>query len=339
MKFLPCALLGLILLVGQSLFSQTNTLVLQPGPDCGKDAIIWSLQRTNSARWGNVQEKNIDETSYLCVAEWTWSLIPGRRWVLLDFLSEIELPQDLEITAARLSLYSPHEPTADDFHSSYQVRRKHPIGLVQRVLEPWEEQQVTWNNRPAASRINQVVLPTPQTIQDDFIDIDVTDLIRAMVANPAQNHGFLLRMQDEDRYRKLIFASSDYHDPALRPRLEIDYRGERLSIDIPTDCQPPVECAPKFAAVFDKTGRSARSRVYCPEVAASCEYEDFNLRIYNSSGEEVFHGAHPMECWDGTVNRIPQLPGDYSYFCTYRLSGGDQLYTLSGKFELLMPRP
>ncbi len=337
MNSLRLLLAGLLILNGQFIFTQTNTLVLQPGPDCGKDVTIWYLQNA-STRWGNVQERRGANGDYLCIAEWTWSLVPGRRWVLLDFLSDIQLPQDLEITAARLSLYSPHEPTADDFHSSYQVRRKHPIGLVQRVLEPWEEQQVNWYTRPASSLINHVVLPTPKSVQDDFVDIDVTAMVQDMLAKPGQNHGFLIRMRDEDRYRKLIFASSDYHDPALRPRLEIDYRGPRIEVAIPADCQPPVDCTPVFAPVFDKRGRSS-SKTYYPEIPASCELIDYHVRIYNGSGEEMFHGVTPTEGWDGLAKGMPQPQGQYSVFCTNKLEGEDELQTLCRNFQLLMPRP
>lgn len=333
-------LVSFLLLFGlHNAFAQTQSLVLQPGPECGKDAVVWYL-RSGHTRFGTPQERNIGNITYLCVAEWTWQGVPGSRWVLIDFLSELDLPQNLEITAARLSLYSPNEPTSDDYHSSFQVRRKHPVGVVQRVLEPWDEQQVTWLNRPAASRLNQVVLPAPKSVQDDFVDIDVTNLVRDMVAQPDQSHGFLIQMQDKDRYRKLIFASSDYDDPALRPRLEIQYKGSRLGISVPLNCQPPMECSLNFSDVFDKTGPSP-AEYYQPELppASVCVPTNYYCRIYNAAGEEVFRTSRLEEGWDGLFNGRPQPSGTYTIFCTYQHAQGKEIFTDCGQFELRMPRP
>ena len=328
-----------LLIFVHQLNAQTQTLVLQPGPDCGKDAVLWYL-RSSHTRWGEPQEKNISRIDYLCVAEWTWHGVSGSRQVLIDFLAEVDLPANLEITAARLSLYSPHEPTADGYHSSYQTRRKHPVGVVQRVLEPWEEEQVTWNNRPAASRLNQVVLPTPTTVQDDFINVDVTALVRDMLANPTQSHGFLIQMREKDRYRKLIFASSDYHDPALRPRLEIEYRGAPLSIEVPTDCQGPIDCQITFPEVFDKTGLNP-SAYYYPKFLtdSNCQPTNYYCRIFNTKGEELFQTDDLAEGWDGLHKRRPQPGGIYTIFCTYQHAESGRIFTDCGQFELRMPRP
>ena len=328
-------LLFLCLLLAPSV-AQVHTLQLQPGPECGKDAIIWYL-RSPSNRFGNVAEKNIPNTNYLCIAEWTWEFNPGRRWVLLDFLSEVELPNDLEIVSARLSLYSPNEPTPDDFHSSYAVRRKHPIGVVQRVLEPWNEKTVTWNNRPAASRVDQVVLPIPTDVRQDFVNIDVTALVRTMVASPGQNNGFLIRMQNEDYYRKLIFASSDYNDPALRPKLEIDYRGKKLDLDIPADCKAFVDCQPQFLPFFDSAGRLTDDTFY-PEIPEECDFVQYHFRVYDATGRALFYTQKPGVGWDGTFKGHTQAAGQYSYICSYQIRG-EELKTQCGQFDLLAPRP
>ena len=49
------------------------------------------------------------------------------------------------------------------------------------------------------------------------------NLIEDMVANPLESHGFMYRLQNEDHYRAMIFASSDHEDSDLHPKLEIEY--------------------------------------------------------------------------------------------------------------------
>lgn len=314
--------------------AQNQTLVLQPDPNCGKDATIWYM-RGNNSRFNDVVNKRIGSVKHYTIMEWTWNGIGGRRWVLVDFLAGVTLPQDLEIVSAKLSLYSPPDQGTDGFHSSYAVRRRHPIGVIQQVLEPWDEYNVTWNTRPAASVRNQVVLPAPTHDREDFVDIDVTELIKTLVRNPAQNHGLLIRMQEEARYQKLVFASSDHPDPAVRPKLEIQYRGRE--IEIPQECGPYVDCHPQFLTFFDLNGQMTDD-TFKAELPTSCELVDYNLRIFNEAGIELFHTTKANKGWDGTYKRQEQPVGNYSYFCSYRLSDSEEYQTQCGQFSLIGAR-
>jgi hypothetical protein len=95
--------LSLYLLVIPFVLSAQDTLVIKPGPECGKDAIVWFLQRP-SPTFGNTNITNYGNT-ILPVMEWTGGGIPGRRWVLIDFEELDRIPAGTNITNAWLSLY------------------------------------------------------------------------------------------------------------------------------------------------------------------------------------------------------------------------------------------
>lgn len=44
-----------------------------------------------------------------------------------------------------------------------------------------------------------------------------------MIADPTNSHGFLLKLLDEQHYRKMVFASSGHSNSNLHPKLEICY--------------------------------------------------------------------------------------------------------------------
>jgi PKD repeat protein len=92
------------------------------------------------------------------------------------------------------------------------------------ITEPWEEDNVTWNNQPLTTEDNQVYLPPSTDPYMDYTDIDVTGLIQQLYSDPDTYHGIMLRLLNENPYRCLLFASSDYNDTVeFRPRLEIIY--------------------------------------------------------------------------------------------------------------------
>ncbi|MHB2226945.1 interleukin-like EMT inducer domain-containing protein [Calditrichota bacterium LG24] len=93
---------------------------------------------------------------------------------------------------------------------------------LRRVTEPWDEQTITWNTQPSTTTADQVSVPAPATTTSDF-EIDVTNLVRLM--NDGQsNHGFLWILNPEQKWRSVFAASSDYSDPAKRPKLVVTYQ-------------------------------------------------------------------------------------------------------------------
>jgi PKD repeat protein len=198
-------LLYFVLLIGKVLMSQSwEVIVLRPGPDDGKDAYI------NSA--SQFALENFGVTQSILSSAYTYSGQYGIGRSLIQFdLSQ--LPPYKSLTA-RLSLY--YNPT-----NGHGVQTGDNASYLQRITSSWEEHLVTWINQPTYTEEHQVYLPTSTSIDQDYPDIDVTELVRDMLQPGNENYGFMLNMINTNPYASLIFASSDHPLFRLRPRLEL----------------------------------------------------------------------------------------------------------------------
>ncbi|NOX46638.1 MAG: DNRLRE domain-containing protein [Chlorobi bacterium] len=186
-------------------FSQ-ETIVIQPGASEGKDAMVRSLFPYQN--WGT------DES--LFAAAWTYDDDFGITRPLFDFDLSV-IPDSSEILQASLSLY--YDPECG--HEGHSGENE---AYLLRVTGFWEESAVDWNNQPTTSTENQVLLPASSYYNQDYLDIDVTDLVKDMISEPDNSYGFLIRHVVEVQYRSLIFASSDHPNENLHPKLEITYQ-------------------------------------------------------------------------------------------------------------------
>lgn len=190
-----------------------TTVVLQPGPEEGKDAQLWTI--TPNSNIGSIPK-------FSCMA-WTHSGVPGVNRAIIDFdLSAI--PPGMTIVDAKLNFYFVNlEPT-------FFGHTGDNGSWLQLITEPWEESVVTWNSQPATTTDDQVYLPPSTDPYQDYTDIDVTTLVNHLYSEPESYHGIMLRLINESYYRCLLFASSDYMDTiSMRPLLEVTY----------VDCTPP----------------------------------------------------------------------------------------------------
>lgn len=181
-------------------------LMQQPDPTAGVDAYIWSIN--SSTNYGDIDD-------YIAAA-WTWSGEAGTLRSLMKFdLSSI--PVGAFVTEATLSLY--YNPT-----SNTNGQEGSNAAYLQRITTPWDENTVTWDNQPVSTTTDQVTLAESTSLSQDYPVIDVTTLVQAMIDDPANSHGFMFRLANEQEYRSMKFASSDYPDAALRPKLEVCYQ-------------------------------------------------------------------------------------------------------------------
>ncbi|NTV84252.1 MAG: DNRLRE domain-containing protein, partial [Bacteroidales bacterium] len=183
------------------------TLEIQPGPEEGKDAQLWTIMPDNN--YGDIPK-------FDC-SGWTHYGVPGVNRGIIDFdLSAI--PDNAEITDAKLNFYFVClEPT-------YFGHTGENDAYLQLITEPWEEDSVTWNNQPLTTETDQLYLPPSTDPYMDYTDLEVTNLIRKLHAEPENYHGIMLRLLNESPYRCLLFASSDYMDTVeMRPKLVITY--------------------------------------------------------------------------------------------------------------------
>jgi len=196
-----------------------TTIILQPDPEDGKDAYIES--RLNNNNYG-------DHTDYIATA-WTneGEFVVGRSLIEFDLTV---IPSGFSVVSASLSLYNnPTSPNNDGEHSTMDGSNE---SVLRRIVTSWDEYTVTWNNQPAYTVQNEVILPESIGPHQDYENIDVTAIVQDMNYNPSTSFGFMIRLQTEEKYRCLVFASSDHNDPDLRPKLEITYTDDPPTPDI-----------------------------------------------------------------------------------------------------------
>ncbi|MBC8488263.1 MAG: DNRLRE domain-containing protein [Bacteroidetes bacterium] len=205
-------LIAILIAINFQILSQV-IIEIQPGPAEGKDARVWSLD----------PHDNFGDHLYMKANAWTWGGTFGIERSFIEFDLSV-IPPDTEILEAELSLFyhflggNPEQTHSGDNYT-----------LLQRIISPWDEYTVNWNSQPSITSQNQVIIPPSTGPQQDYTNIDVTDLINDMLNDPDNSHGFLFRIMTEETYRRVALASSDHPEPSRWPKLIITL-----------DCDEPV---------------------------------------------------------------------------------------------------
>ncbi len=211
MKKLSVFFLLIAVLFSSEVCKSQIVLTLKPGASEGKDAQLDELQ--------SKADVNNGQSSDVIATEWTFGGTPAKVRSVFEFdISSI--PQGSVVSEALLTLYASGSDAASGGHSTRDGSNE---GWLRRVTSPWEENTVTWNTQPSATTVNQVSLHASNSVDEDYLDIDVTLLVQDMVNDPDNSHGFLFRLQNESYYRRLNFRSSDYSDSSKHPTIVITY--------------------------------------------------------------------------------------------------------------------
>ena len=207
---------------------------------------------------------------YINMHVWTNSSLYVVHRSLIDF--DLTSIQSDSISSATLKLYSDIYST--DYPSGHIYWTSFPKNdlMIQRITEDWEEYEVNWNNRPGVTFKNEVyVLPSYNDFQN--YEIDVTDIVKDMLAEPENSHGFLIKLLTEWPYIRTVFASSDNATSEFHPRLEIVYLTTEISEKSVVD-------------QFNIYPNPASEKV----TVVSMQYrksESYKLTIVNSLGKEI----------------------------------------------------
>jgi len=121
--------------------------------------------------------------------------------------------------SAQLSLYSNPTPyTANLSTPNYGTSNAF---YIQRVNEAWQPINQYWLTQPTTDTTAEVLIPQTNLSTLDLTNVDVTQLVKNMIASG--NYGFEIRLQNEVTYNSRIFCSSSYSDTTKRPQLVITY--------------------------------------------------------------------------------------------------------------------
>jgi hypothetical protein len=181
--------------------AQTQTLVLQPGPIDGNDAVVQS----------NYPDSNFVTSQDFVASAWTNNsvFLIQRSLIQFDLTS---IPTNSTVISAVLSL------STNLNSGNYELDAGANASYLLRILASWNQSLVTWNNQPPFSVLNPVILPQ-STSDTEHYYVDVTSHVQDMVSNPLTNFGWMFKLQTEQTYRDLVFASSNNTMAAWRPKL------------------------------------------------------------------------------------------------------------------------
>ena len=131
------------------------------------------------------------------------------------------IPPNATILNADLNLYyAAVNNYGNTRHSSLSHSNK---AILSRLTSYWSENTVTWNTQPSATNIDEIIFQQSQSGTQDYINMDVKDIVQNMVSVPNGNFGFRLKLENESKYARMIFASGDNPDINRHPYLTVQY--------------------------------------------------------------------------------------------------------------------
>lgn len=197
----------LSIISSQTLFGQNITTL---APDYDAALGYHDFYGTENNNYGNATQN-----SAYCKPGASGGLNMNRAMIHFD-LSSFSNPND--ILEAKLNLYA-FGPISGVFLGHTGANN----ALLSRVSAPWLENTITWSSAPSINATNQIMLPQSTSYTQDYLNIDVTQLIKDMISYG--NYGFNLKLVNESPTNALLFCSSNHSDISKHPVLQISYTG------------------------------------------------------------------------------------------------------------------
>jgi len=205
-------------------FSQCQ-ITLQPGPNEGKDARVFSLNCSApyAVANGPCESSNFGNDSWLTADDWTYMGDQASSGTFLEFNLDSLAAEGCTVSDAQLFLYT--TGVSNHFHcgsGSTIVSCNDNSININRVTSAWDEQTVTYANQPSIANAvpgQDVVYVGNEADPYVTYSIDITDMVNFWLANPVINYGMYLYPSLPNYYERVMFASSDHSDPAKRPKL------------------------------------------------------------------------------------------------------------------------
>lgn len=131
------------------------------------------------------------------------------------------IPVGSTIISAKLNLHAYTDFTVAVLQNGHCGNNQSKLS---RITSNWNESTVTWNSQPTVSNVNEILLNQSNATNQDYLNINVSNLVQDMVNNPTTSFGFRLALADEVVTSSLAFCSKEFANPAKRPSLLVEYR-------------------------------------------------------------------------------------------------------------------
>jgi len=81
---------------------------------------------------------------------------------------------------------SPHLPESNSYYEGSPYKKENSM-IILRVGQDWDPSVVTWLTQPKVHSKDTVVIPKSDKQWNYDANVDVTTMVKAMIANPANN--------------------------------------------------------------------------------------------------------------------------------------------------------
>ena len=166
----------------------------------------------------NVNFGNASHIAALQIPGFHYGVNTCRGLMAFDLSS---IPVGSTIISAKLNLYAYTDFTVAVLQNGHCGNNQSKLS---RITGNWSESMVTWNSQPTVSNVNEILLNQSSATNQDYLNINVSNLVQDMVNNPTNSFGFRLALVDEVVTSSLAFCSKEFANPAKRPTLFIEYR-------------------------------------------------------------------------------------------------------------------
>ncbi len=147
---------------------------------------------------------------------WTWQGTPGVERSLMEF-SLSQLPANAVVLNATLKLFG----DSNQWGGNSQLSGNNEA-LISRITSPWAEHSVNWNTQPSFTTAGEAYIPGATAIVQNR-EVNVTQMVNDALSGNQQEVGFMIRLLNENYYRRVVFGSFDNPNMNRRPKLEITY--------------------------------------------------------------------------------------------------------------------
>jgi len=142
---------------------------------------------------------------------WSWSS-QNYYWRTLMKFDLSSIPVWANVTSAQLTMYGTNHNPLTNSNACY----------LERVTSDWSEMGVTWNTQPTVTSTGKISLAQSTSSTQNYT-IDVTSFVNGWIGGDYSNYGLRMKLQVENKYASMEFASSDHTDSNKHPKLVITY--------------------------------------------------------------------------------------------------------------------